>query len=180
MAWHHDDQSGGWTLTPSEVYIAAHNFGGIYRWNDVKLQKVSDTHPVVYAALGSHGSWAEPGEHPYEYIPYLVQWLIDYCSDTSDEKNSILWNTWNLMETFDYYDPFNNMGRGLGANKWPLWMSNDFSSPGDCGDPYDPACGPIYRWGNPDRDEIVGSGYHILEAGPTGPVSKDVWDQELK
>ena len=101
-----------------------------------------------------------------------------WCEDLIDEcGEGVAWDTWENVVAFDYYDPFENLGRGLGGGLWPVWMSNDFTNPGcdffqnpNCDQ--DPSIGAIYRWGNPKWDEVFG--YYRLEDGPTGPVSKGV------
>jgi len=153
----YDDQSG-WSLQPVQIYLSAHDFGYIYEWED--MAKINDTHPVVYSALESHGVWLTPGRHKYGEA--LGADLVDWTSEGT------AWDTWNNVEVFDY-----NANQGLGSSTWPLWMSDDFANPGTCGDPSNPACGPIYRWGNPER--WCGVGYCELTTGPTGPVSKGVW-----
>ena len=62
--------------------------------------------------------------------------------------------------------------RSLAGNVWPTWMSDAFTEPGDCGDPSDPVCGAIFRWGNPAWGDVFV--YDRLTVGPTGPVSKGV------
>jgi hypothetical protein len=161
LMWAYDDQTG-WSLQPVQMYISAHDFGGTYDW--AAIPKINDTHPVVYSAWGSHGVWLTAGEHDYGEVCYVVA-----CEDLTDwTSEGTAWDTWNNMAALDY-----NAKQGLGGSIWPLWMSNDFTNPGTCGNPSDPACGPIYRWGNMRRGEVFG--YYRLEDGPTGPVSKGVW-----
>ena len=161
LMWAYDDQTG-WSLQPVQMYIGAHDFGGIYDWD--QITKFEGTHPVVYSAWGSHGVWLTAGEHDYGEVCYVVA-----CEDLTDwTSEGTAWDTWSNIAAFDY-----NAKQGLGGSIWPLWMSDDFTNPGTCGDPSDPACGPIYRWGNMRRGEVFG--YYRLEDGPTGPVSKGVW-----
>ncbi len=152
-------RGGDWSLEPTHVYIAAHNFGGAFRFRAVARE--DGTHPVVFSARGSHGSWREPGRHVYKSIPLLGD-LVDECGEGE------AWPTWRRVEAFDF-----NARAGLGDSRWPRWMSTDFANPGD-GDPADPGSGPIYRWGNPEEGECV-AGECRLNDGPTGPISKDVW-----
>jgi hypothetical protein len=159
LMWGYDDQTG-WSVQPVQVYIGAHDFGGIYEWDEIP--KINDTHPVVYSAWGSHGVWLTAGEHDYDEACHL------WCEDLTDwTSEGTAWDTWNNMEAFDY-----NLKQGLVGNIWPLWMSDDFTNQGIC-DPSNPACGPIYRWGNTGCCSVFG--YRRLEDGPTGPVSKGVW-----
>ena len=160
LMWGYDDQTG-WSLQPVQMYLSAHDFGGIYGWDEIP--KINDTHPVVYSAWGSHGVWKTAGAHVYGSA--MGTDLVDECSEGT------AWDTWNYLEAFDY-----NANQGLDGNTWPVWMSDDFADPGIFCEFSNPACGPIYRWGNME-DECLPPpiGYCILENGPTGPVSKGVW-----
>lgn len=144
------------SITPTKVTYKAHSLDAeTYPWEYVN--KVELTHPVVYSAKGSHGTWKDSGSHKYNTFPALE----DECSE------GYQWKTWDNVAAF-YYD------KQLGLNTaWPAWMSTDYSNDGS-GDPSVPGNGPIYRWGN---EESSGSylGYHRLENGPTGPADKDVW-----
>ncbi|MCK5229525.1 MAG: Vps62-related protein, partial [Desulfobulbaceae bacterium] len=161
LTWQYDAISG-WTVKPFQAYVAAHDFGGAYDWDDSRLQKVDDTHPVVYSALGSHGLWIEPGRHKYGEVCWpICEDLVDWCSEGSP------WDTWNSLVGFDFTDK-----QGLGGEIWPTWMSDTFTEAGDCGDPSEPGCGAIYRWGNTEWGSV--SGYYRLTNGPTGPRSKEV------
>ena len=163
--WEHITVRLAWGQ-PMAVYLSAHNFGAVYPWNS--FSKTNATHPVVYAARGSHGCWAEPGDHIYDRIRIVLDLydLVDSCSEGRP------WDTWQYVQAFDY-----NSQTGLGTNLWPAWMSVDYTNPGT-GDPSVPGHGPIYRWGNPQQgDEWFG--YWQLVNGPTGPASKTVWDPAL-
>ena len=170
----------GWEVKPDQLYVSAHNFGGAYDWDDPAVEKVSDTHPVVYSAWGSHGIWINAGDHKYSEACVLLE-----CYDLVDECSAdVAWDTWENIVGFDYYDVSGNKGRGLGGSQWPTWMSNDFTDPGcdllqDPNCDQDPAVGAIWRWGNPAWGDVFG--YYRLENGPSGPVSKGVmWSNELQ
>jgi hypothetical protein len=158
LMWAYDDQTG-WSLQPVQMYLSAHDFGGIYDWN--QITKFEGTHPVVYSASGSHGVWLTPGKHTYGSA--MGEDLTDWTSEGT------AWDTWNKMAAFDY-----NTKQGLGGSTWPLWMSDDFENPGIC-DRFNPACGPIYRWGNMRSGCPPFVGQCTMEDGPTGPISKGVW-----
>ncbi|HEY4115434.1 MAG TPA: hypothetical protein VGM17_15365, partial [Rhizomicrobium sp.] len=49
----------------------------------------SGTHPIVYSAVGSHGIWASPGAHIYEYA--AGDTLVDHTSQGAP------WQTWNAI-----------------------------------------------------------------------------------
>lgn len=168
-------------LSPSQVYLSAHSFGGVYEWADV--ERHAETHPVVYSAWGSHGVWDSPGDHVYMSIgeEQFGVCITLVCADLTDETSQgTAWDTWENVAGFDYFAQ-----EGLEGESWPVWMSDDFKDPG--ADPADvPGGGPIYRWGNTEDCSTLGVdisdliGVCRLEDGPTGPVSKDVWGAELK
>jgi hypothetical protein len=161
-----DDGSGKWEYIPYQIYLSAHNFGETYSYYDIT--RVAGTHPVVYAAWGSHGIWKDEGDHNYEdvVIVFITYHLIDYTSEGT------AWDTWEYIEAYDYDNQ-----AGLVGNAWPTWMSDDYDNP-ELGYT-DPASGPIKRWGNVKDGDFFG--YYRLTSGPTGPVDKPVWDvQDLK
>jgi len=165
-----DEGTGQWVYVLHEIYLSAHDFGETYSPDEIT--EWESTHPVVFTAWGSHGIWLEEGDHHYDTIDiellgikfYDIE-LYDYTSPGS------AWDTWNYVEGYDYDNQ-----AGLAGNAWPTWMSDEFDNP-ELGYT-DPASGPIYRWGTDSRDCVI---YCIRSSGPTGPVSKNVWDvQDLK
>lgn len=168
------------TLAPAQVYLSAHSFGGAYAWEDLERQ---GTHPVVYAARGSHGVWNAPGDHVYMTIgeEVLGVCVTLVCADLTDETAAgTAWDTWDNLAGFDFAAK-----EGLGGEPWPTWMSDAFTDPGPP-PPEQPGAGPIFRWGNEEDCSTLGVdisdliGVCRLEDGPTGPVSKDVWGPELQ
>jgi hypothetical protein len=76
---------------PDSVYIAAHSFGSAVKWNSIS--KTNLTHPIIYSAWGSHGSWLTPGRHIYRTIndPILGIKIADLYDDCSA---GTAWTTW--------------------------------------------------------------------------------------
>ncbi len=168
------------TLTPVQVYLSAHSFGGIYEW--AELEKVDTTHPVVYSAAGSHGVWSAPGDHVYMTIgeEVLGVCVTLVCADLTDQAAAgTAWDTWDNLAGFDFVAK-----EGLAGTSWPVWMSDAFTDAGAAPATV-PGGGPIFRWGNAEDCSTLGIdisdliGVCRLEDGPTGPVSKDVWGPEL-
>lgn len=149
---------------PMQVALSWHGFVSIYNWADI--EKVEETHVVAHVAWGSHGLWKDEGNHHYATITCD---LHDYCNKGSS------WDTWHHVRTFDF-----TARKGLAGDEWPLWMSENFADPG--GDnPYDPAAGAIYQWGNPEAycwDWGPFGRACVLTNGPTGPISKPVFYSE--
>ena len=169
------------TLTPVQVYLSAHSFGGVYEWADV--ERFEGTHPVVYSAWGSHGVWSAPGDHVYMSIgeELLGVCVTIVCTDLTDETAAgIAWDTWENVAGFDFVAK-----EGLAGAAWPVWMSDAFQDPG-AAPATAPGGGPIFRWGNEEDCSTLGVdisdliGVCRLEDGPTGPISKDVWGPELQ
>jgi hypothetical protein len=169
------------SLTPLQVYLSAHSFGGAYDWAEV--EHFEATHPVVYSAKGSHGVWSAAGDHVYMSIGEEVfgVCVTIVCIDLTDQAGTgTAWDTWNNVEGFDFVAK-----EGLAGATWPVWMSEAFTEPGV--QPANvPGGGAIYRWGNPEDCSTLGVdisdliGVCRLEDGPTGPVSKDVWGPDLQ
>jgi hypothetical protein len=168
-------------LTPLQVYLSAHSFGGAYDW--AQIERFEATHPVVYSARGSHGVWSTAGDHVYMSIGEEVfgVCVTIVCTDLTDNAGpGTAWDTWENVVGFDF-----GAKEGLAGATWPVWMSEAFTEPG--AQPANvPGGGAIYRWGNQEDCSTLGVdisdliGVCRLEDGPTGPVSKDVWGPELQ
>ena len=168
---------------PTQIYLAAHAFGFAYNWGE-EVALHEGTHPIIYEAWGSHGSWAQPGSHVYDTIgeEFLGVCITLVCVDLVDETSAgTAWDTWENVVGFDFFAQ-----EGLGGAQWPVWMSDDYTAPGE-GDPAVPGQGPIYRWGNHEDCSVLGIPIDItdmigvcrLEDGPTGPIDKNTWGPEL-
>jgi len=184
------NQSTGWEIRPIHMFVSAHDFGTSHPWDTVTTISGTD-HPVVYVAEGGHGIYATEGpEHRYgkvKIIGVTLAFLFDY---TGEGKQ---WDTWNRLETLDF-----DTQTGLGDSIWPRWLpGTGWATPEDknaylkseyakpCADdlpgcnPYDPASGPIYRWGNNEfRCDVPG--VCRMEKGPTGPIDKGMWDNPFE
>jgi hypothetical protein len=180
-----EDGAGGYA--PSQVYLSAHSFGGAYDWGSGEVEILDGTHPVVYAAWGSHGLWAQPGDHVYMSIgetdPVFDVCITVVCTELVDQTAAgVAWDTWEDVYGMDF-----GAQQGLEGAAWPVWMSDDFTDPG-AGDPTVPGMGPIFRWGNVEDCSVLGLPFDVtdlvgvcrLEDGPTGPISKDTWGPELR
>ncbi|MCH9681232.1 MAG: Vps62-related protein [Deltaproteobacteria bacterium] len=174
-------------LAPTQVYLSAHNFGGAYPWGNGEVALHDGTHPVVYSAWGSHGFWAQPGDHVYASVgetdPIFDVCITLVCVELVDETAAgVAWDTWEVVHGMDFFEQ-----QGLQGADWPVWMSDAFTDPG-AGDPTVPGMGPIYRWGNEEDCSVLGIPIDItdligvcrLEDGPTGPVSKSTWGPQLR
>lgn len=64
---------------------------------------MSDTHPILYSAKGSHGSYVKPGKHDYSY----------FLSDETADGGKI-WNTYENVVIIDYAP----IGQYVGINSW--------------------------------------------------------------
>ncbi|WP_164860793.1 Vps62-related protein [Parasedimentitalea marina] len=154
-------------LNPTAVYLSQHDKGEMVAWADIP--KSADTHPIVYAAAGSHGYYSSPGNHQYHSNPPLV-----------DETSvGTVWDTQTNLVGFNF-----NAKQGVAGSNWPEWMN--VSQPLSNSSPINtaPGAGPIYRWGNGENGcggvlKIYqdAAGACRLEDGPTGPIDKlERWD----
>lgn len=158
---------------PQSIFLSQHDEGQKIAWNIVGK---TGTHPVVFAARGSHGLWTAPGDHLYRNTS--VGALYDSTSAGA------AWDTWNNIVAFDF-----RWKRGLGASNWPRWMDKDYAvnpnSPRNGNS--DPASGAIFRWGNGENGcggvfkiykEVSGNNCRLND-GPTGPIDKaDLWSRD--
>lgn len=98
------------------------------------------THPIIYSAKGSHGSWPQEGNYKYgkKNIPYIVRrQMIDSCDKGYiwDIKNNII-----LFDVMDWIDKNNKMVaksvngniinwfKDHNMNNW-LYDVSDYNSP---------------------------------------------------
>ena len=141
--------------------LAYHSHQATYPW--VQVPKVKDTeHPIVYSALGSHGSYLTAGKHKYDQVRVVVK--IEDLVDLTD--NGTPWDTWKKLECFDY-----DAKRGLGPKAaWPKWLEKD-TGDRKVGNE-DPASGPVTSWGNPAQGQVFGAhGWTRAPSGlPTSPT----------
>ena len=159
--WQFDEGSGQWLLRgPLRVKFAAHDSGTSRSWNEV--EKVDGTHPVSYAAWGSHGNYPNAGNVVYEKGLGL----------TDRMSAGTKWDTWKRgLVLFDYAKK-----KGLSQAGWPTWLGTDFWADGDKKlGPENPEAGGVYRWGNTESGCADDIGHCRLEDGPTGPVSKSAF-----
>ncbi|KAJ3208096.1 Vacuolar protein sorting-associated protein 62 [Dinochytrium kinnereticum] len=100
-----DDHVGDWerfvvrTQYGQAISLDYYTHGGqgarVIPVNDRNVQWVG-THPVVYSALGSHGSWPQAKSNVYK----TVIGLYDLVDDTGD--NGVQWQTWLNVNTIIY------------------------------------------------------------------------------
>jgi hypothetical protein len=152
--------------TPSQLYWSAHDFGAAVSFTD-GVEKYKDTHPIVYAARGSHGLWVSPGDHQYKNI--VIATLVDQCQRGRE------WETWNFIEAFKMVNGKLDVVQGNRENTvLPLWMKlpeNDGNQ--------DARSGSIYRFGD-DVEHGTFFGQSRIEPGPTGPILKNIWGSQLQ
>ena len=154
-------------FTPAQVFLSQHDQGQRLDWDAVP--KSGATHPIVYAAAGSHGYYPAPGHNQYHDDPPLI-----------DETSA--GTAWSLATNLERYN-FNER-QGVAETEWPQWMSTGYAV--RYGNPSETSAdaGPIYRWGNGETG--CGGALHVyqklagacrLEDGPTGPIDKlERWD----
>ncbi|MBL4781968.1 MAG: Vps62-related protein [Porticoccaceae bacterium] len=157
------DKSAHDDYRPAQVFLSQHDGGALYEWGSPDMEWEGHR-PIVYAAYGSHANYASCGEH--KYLDFIIGDLTDWC------YKDVKWNTQNNLLCYDF-----SAKKALTPDqKWPAWMRNDYSSTLSGRDPSDPTSGAIWRWGNPEDGKVWPTDYYRLESGPTGPISKDIWD----
>jgi hypothetical protein len=65
-------ESGDSNYSPQWVAFASHDFSGDdlrRRWDDPEVEKIAETHPVIYAGAGSHASYFTRGEYLMQVEP---------------------------------------------------------------------------------------------------------------
>jgi hypothetical protein len=144
-----DAQTG---YLPVWVSADAHGSTQHRRWSHVA--KTDDDHPIVYAALGSHGIYFSPGIVKYKRVG-----AFEYLSDNTSAGTA--WDTWNQIVTV----------RGT-KDSWACSVN-----PSLCDVLLSKSGG--FRWGNGKNG--CGGGLEVYDAlagecrlndGPTGPNEK--------
>jgi hypothetical protein len=74
-------------MVPTQITLSQHDSGETLNWGDPRVQMYG-THPVFYAATGSHGLYPDARRHTYKYLPN---------GDTLNDDTSagVAWSTWN-------------------------------------------------------------------------------------
>ena len=98
-----DDHVGDWELVsirfvngqPAAVHVGAHgndepDMASTYRAPNWGALQWSGTHPIIYAAAGSHGTWATEGAHNYMTLKTGDK-LVDHTG------RGVGWETWRAM-----------------------------------------------------------------------------------
>ncbi len=154
-------------LRPELIYLSHHGGGETELWGG-RIAIHEGTHPIVFAAQGSHGFYRGAGS-----IPYMSMEGGRVLYDETGYGPQ--WDTWNRVAAFDL-----NAEKGLNGTAWPTWMSDDYTDPG-VGDPGNPGAGAIFRWGNPGGDPGCSCyGEWSLAPGPTGPIEKRAMNTVLE
>ena len=150
-----DIDSTPMTLQPFQVGTAAHGDTPIWR-SFVNIPKVSGTHPIVYEAWGSHGTYPEAGSFDYDNSIF-----------TPDDETSAgeAWDTWFNVVAFDVLRQ-----QALPSQKhWPRWIISERDAKfwldvdNDNGGNVNLDL-PVYRWGPQDNGSV----------GPAGPLNKAI------
>ncbi|KAK9825116.1 hypothetical protein WJX74_010326 [Apatococcus lobatus] len=98
---------------PTSIYLAAHNGGANFTWGDPTIQLYQSTHPVVFSANGSHGTYNTPGNHDYGTKTVLDQVIGVY--DVTG--NGVVWDTFNKVVVVNYRADASYTG----AESWLAW-----------------------------------------------------------
>ncbi|KAH3661615.1 hypothetical protein OGAPHI_006463 [Ogataea philodendri] len=137
---------------PVIVWMSAHGGGGAYFYTN--LEKL-DTHPVIFAARGTHANYASTGQHSHD-LPYSI------LSDFTDRGP--LWNpSLNFLGyTYDGTSvTFANGSHAGREQKFGNWLK----FVGYWGDKKLPPDDPRQRW-SPFEWKYIG--------GPCGPMCKNL------
>ena len=78
-----------YTTIPEGMTYSWHYGGTTFDWNDVNIEKMWETHPVVYVASGSHASYWYEGEHTFEQDVPLVDCYSGKDSTSPVEKTLV-------------------------------------------------------------------------------------------
>jgi len=176
------------TKSPLKITYSWHYGGSTFDWNDSRVEKIAETHPVVYVASGSHASYWSKGDHKFSQhgIPCFftdhadpVKTLIPLGSGitSSDIQADLRY----LPQTF--YSLSNNIDQLLWTRWEGYWGETEmFSISGNSG-PQGPYYQSIdkryYRWRNPVAyaNRPMASHYSVCARSP---VKLHVYDLKNK
>jgi hypothetical protein len=156
---------------PAQAYISSHNFGETANWDLVEKR---NGRGVFYCAKGSHGFWRQPGTHTYKQVAGGVVTLKD------ETNNGREWDTKRNLESFGWTRQTNTYEILQGnreSTSWPVWMTKSDKNPSNGNE--NPRSGPIDDWGDAKEEGCI-FGQCILEKGPSGPIDKGIWGDELR
>ncbi|XP_050526283.1 uncharacterized protein LOC126897006 isoform X1 [Daktulosphaira vitifoliae] len=142
--WEHMSLMFNGSEVPQKMYVSVHDAGAFYNFDSNRQKFIFNrqevrkgfmqkpkfpevvhltkkgSHPVLFAAKGSHGLWTAPGKHKYVRLPRLYD----------DSGFGLPWRTWMNVEMLNT------------SNKLPLWMHYY----GRWGNPHN-KCHPLSRMG---------------------------------
>jgi hypothetical protein len=134
------DDDSGLVPQPQWVAFASHDFSGDdlrRRWDDAEVQKIDETHPVIYAGAGSHASYFTPGEYLMRVEPALLVpvrelgaaidrfWMNTLRQGTPLNLESAI----RALQSIPFVDYARGDGRAIGpgqADSWsPILISDE-------------------------------------------------------
>ncbi|MEN9406214.1 MAG: hypothetical protein RLZ12_498 [Bacillota bacterium] len=192
----------GAEFVPDKLKVGPHSFNWKQDWGSFPKQ---DTHPILYAAQGSHGLWPTVGENLYLLIDIVNKTAFSTIADTTIAV--LPWQTWNNIQAY-VFNPITQEKYTLPTHAafpeyFNLYTADQPNIPADKkfaigknvpGLALDnPASGPLYRWGNPDSSDCdyklnifnvslplsSAIGQCVNVGGPTGPIEKGWWQPDF-
>jgi hypothetical protein len=157
---------------PVQAYISSHNFGETAAWDIVEKR---NGRGVFYCSEGSHGFWRTPGTHVYKEVALGIVTLKDETNGSGPQ-----WDTRVNLEGFGWTKATNTYQTVTGnreSTSWPIWMvrSDKNAANGN----QNPRSGPINVWGDVEEKGCI-FGQCVLSRGPSGPIDKSIWGDELR
>lgn len=131
---------------PTKLYLSQHSDGQTIDWGSTSVA-MTNGHPIIYSAYGSHGLYASPGTFTYL--------SIGNGTDLDDDTSAgIAWDSWESLSIVSWQA----IGTYTGDFEW-LNYTGDWGN-GSSG------CGVL--------EDL--SGECILNNGPSGPMLKNATD----